>query len=105
MPDVRRNAGGGGLCAGAGKRVDGVFPGRSQSFRHQRRPVDDSSPGRGGMAQDGGTIGRIFRGEVDRCSESQTFTTVCSSMSERDGRDQGEDIPKQVGSFWFTHYC
>ena len=57
------------------------------------------------MAQDGGTIGRIFRGEVDRCSESQTSTTVCSSMSERDGRDQGEDIPKQVGSFWFTHHC
>ena len=24
---------------GAGKRVDGVFTGRSQSFRHQRRPV------------------------------------------------------------------
>ena len=28
-------------------RVDGVFPGRPQSFRHQRRPVNDCSPGRG----------------------------------------------------------
>ena len=45
MRDVRRNGGGRGLCGGSGKRVDGVFPGRSQSFRHQRRPVDDCSPG------------------------------------------------------------
>ena len=29
-----------GLCGGAGKKVDGVFPGRSQSFRHQPRPVE-----------------------------------------------------------------
>ena len=38
---------------GAGKRVDGVFPGQSQSFRHRRRPVGDCSPGRGAMAQNG----------------------------------------------------
>ena len=37
------------VWGGAGKRVDGVFPGRPYSFRHQRRPVDDCSPGRGGM--------------------------------------------------------
>ena len=43
--DVWRNGGGRGLCGGPGKRVDGVFPGRPQSFRHQRRPVDDCSPG------------------------------------------------------------
>ena len=29
-----------GCVGGAGKRVDGVFSGRPQSFRHQRRPVD-----------------------------------------------------------------
>ena len=40
-----------------GKRVDGVFPGRPQSFRHQRRPVDNCSPGRRGMSQNGGTRG------------------------------------------------
>ena len=61
--DVRRNlnnGGGHGLCGGPGKRVDGMFLGRSQSFRHQRRPVDDCSPGRGGMAQNGRTRGGIF---------------------------------------------
>ena len=35
------------MCGGAGIRADGVFPGRPQSFRHQRRPVNDCSPGRG----------------------------------------------------------
>ena len=47
MRDVRRYGEGRGLCRAAGKIVDGVFSGRSQSFRHQRRPVDDCSPGRG----------------------------------------------------------
>ena len=34
--DVRIIGGGRGLCRGPGKRVDGVFPGRTRSFRHQR---------------------------------------------------------------------
>ena len=105
MRDVRRNGGGRGLLRGGpGKRVDGVFPGRSQSFRHQRRPVDDFSPGRGEMAQDGGTRGGTFRGEMDRCRESQGWTTACSSMRERDGKKQGEDSPEQVGSCWFARH-
>ena len=45
MRDVRRIGGGRGLRGGPRKRVDGVFPGRPQSLRHQRRPVDDCSPG------------------------------------------------------------
>ena len=53
--DAWRNGKGRGLCGGPGKRVDGVFPGRPRSFQHQRRPVDDCSPGRGGMAQNGRT--------------------------------------------------
>ena len=44
--DVRKTGGGRGLRGGEGKIVDGVFPGRPQSFRYQRRPVDDCSPGR-----------------------------------------------------------
>ena len=92
------------MC-GARKRVDGVFPGRPQSFRHQRRPVDDCSPERGGMAQNGGTRGRIFHSEMDRCRESQGWTSVCSDMPERDGKDQEEDSPKQAGSCWFAGPC
>ena len=33
--------------------MDGLFARRSESFRYQRRPGDDCSPGRGGMVQDG----------------------------------------------------
>ena len=82
--------------------MDEVFPGRPQSLRHQRRPVDDCSPGRGGMAQDGGIRGGTFYGEIDRCRESQGWPTACRGMPERDGKDQGEDSPKQACSCWFA---
>ena len=75
-----------GLCGGPGKGVDGVFSGRSQSFRHQRRPVDDCSPGRGGMVQNGRTRGGIFHGEMDRSRENQGWTTaavVCPNVTGR----------------------
>ena len=29
---------------------------------------------------------------------------ACSSMPERDGKDQGEDSPKQAGSCWFARH-
>ena len=46
--DVRRIGGGCRLRGGPGKTVDGLFPGLPpQSFGHQRRSVDDCSPGRG----------------------------------------------------------
>ena len=56
------------------------------------------------MTQDSGTRGGTFTGEMDRCRERQGWTTVCSSTSERDGKDQGQDSPKQAGSCWFTRH-
>ena len=91
-----------GLCGGPGKRVDGAFPGRPPSFRHQRRQVDDCSPGRGRMTHEGRTRGGTFHGETNRCRESQSWTTVCSGVPERDGKDQGKDILKQANSCWFA---
>ena len=42
-----------------------------------------------GMAQDGGeTKGRTFRGKIYCCRECQGWTTTCSSMLERDEKDQ-----------------
>ena len=93
-----------GLCEGEGKIVDVVFPGRPQSFRHQRGPVGDWSTGRGGMAQNGGTRGGTFRGEMNRCRGSQGWTTACSRMPGRDGNDQGEDSPKQADLCWFARH-
>ena len=55
--------------------------------------------------QGGGTF--QFHGEIDRCRESQGWTTACSRMmSVRDGKDQGEESPKQAGLCWFARpYC
>ena len=64
---VRRIGGGRGLRGRAGKRVD-ALRGRPQSFRHQRRPVDDCSPGQAEIAQDGGTRGGTFHDEMDHCT-------------------------------------
>ena len=77
----------------------------SQSFRHQRRPVDDYSPGLGEMAQNGRTRGGIFHGKMDCCRKTQGWPTACSGMPERDGKDQGEDSPKQTCSCWFARPC
>ena len=105
MRDVRRNVGGRGLCGGPGKRLDGVFPGRPQSFRHQRRPLDDCNPGRGGIAQNGKTRGGTFHGKMDRCRKRKGWPTANSGMPEGDGKDQGEDNPKVAGSRWFACPC
>ena len=48
--------------------------------------------------------GGTFHGEMDRCRKSQGWTTACSSMPERDGKDQGEESPKQACSCWFTRH-
>ena len=48
--DVRRT-GGARAAWGGREKSERVFPGRPQSFRHQCRPVNDCSPGRGEMAQ------------------------------------------------------
>ena len=71
----------------------------------QRQLVDDCSPGRGGMAQNGGTRGVTFHGEIDRCRKNQGWTTACSRMAELDGKDQEKDSPKQAGSCWFARLC
>ena len=41
--------------------------------------------------------GGTCHGEMDRGRESQGWTTACSRMPERDGKDQGEDKPKASG--------
>ena len=80
--DVRRTGEGRGLRGGQEKKVGGVFPGRPQSFRHQRRPVvDDYSPGRGGNDAGRRNQGRNVSGENDRCVERLGWTMACSTMS------------------------
>ena len=84
---------GGAGCVGGQEKEEwmGVFPGRPQRFRHQRRPADNCSPGRGRVAQNGGTRAGTFHGEIDRCRESQGWTTACSRMPKRDEKGERED--------------
>ena len=93
--DVQRIGGGRGLRGGGGERVDGVFPRRSQSFWHQRRPVDHCSPGRGGMAQNGGT----FHGEnkwiaTEKAKAGLRHAVVCPNVT---GRTKERIPPKASG--------
>ena len=60
------------------------------------------SPGRGEMAQDGKRRDGTFHGEMGRCRESQGWTTICSSIPKRDGKNKIDDKPKQAGSCWFA---
>ena len=85
----------------------GCFLDDLKAFGYQRRPVDDCSSGRGGMAQNSRTRGGTFHGEMDRCRETQDWTTACSGMPGRDGKDQEDEdnIPKQAGSCWFASPC
>ena len=54
--------------------------------------------------QDSGTRGGRFHGDIDRCRESQGWTTACSGIHEDDGKDQEEDSPKQACSCWFVRH-
>ena len=53
----------------------------------------------------GRTRGGTFHGKIDRCKENQGWTTACSGLLERDGKDQGEDSPKQADSCWVARPC
>ena len=104
--DARRNGGGRGLWGGAGKRVDGVFPGPPQSFRNQRRPMDDCSLRTRGNGAERQNKGWDISWQNGSLQKNQGWTTACSGMPERDAKDQGEDNPKQVGSScWFGRPC
>ena len=50
------------------------------------------------MTQKSDTRGGILHDEMDRGRESQYCNAACSSMPERDGKDQREDSPKQARS-------
>ena len=101
MRDVRINGGGRGLCGGPGKRVDGGFLGRPQSFRHQRRPVDDCSPGRGGMTQNGKQGTEHFMAKWINAEETKAglwHAVVCPNVTGRAKERIAQSKRARVGS-------
>ena len=84
--DVRRNVGGCGLCGGPGKIVHGIFPGRPQNVRYQRRPVNDCNPERVRMAQNGGTRAEHFMVKwivAEKAKAGLRHAVVCSNVTGR----------------------
>ena len=83
----------GGLVGGGGgekeKKVDGVSPGRPQSFRYQRRPVDDCGPGRG--AEQGAERFMIAKWiAAEKARAGLWHAVVCPNvMMNDDGKGQG----------------
>ena len=70
------------------------------------------------MAQNGRTRGGTFHGEMDRCRENQGWTTACSGMPERDGKNQEDKTrlnkasglvlvrsPMLTSHKWREHVC
>ena len=75
----------------------GCFLDDLRAFRIDADQGTTASPERGEKAQNGGTRGGTFHGVMDQhCRQNQGWITVCSSMPERDGKDQVEDIPKAI---------
>ena len=96
---------GAGCVGGQEKEWMGCFLDDLRAFGINADQWTTTAQGGGGMAQNGGTRGGTIHDEVDRCRESQGWTTICSRMPERDGKDQGGDSSKQAGSCWFARPC
>ena len=84
--DVRRVGGGRGLCGGARTRVDGVFPGRPQSFRHQRRPVHTAAQDEGKWRRTAEQGAKKFMAKwiaADKARAGLRHAVLCLNVTER----------------------
>ena len=78
--------GGAGCVGGQEKEWDGVFLERPQSFRHQRRPVDNCSPGRGEMTRNGEQGAEHFMAKWITAEEAKArlrHAVVCPNVTGR----------------------
>ena len=66
------------------------------------RPVDDCSPGRGGMAQDDGKRGGTFHGEMNHFREihraGQRHAVVCPNVTGRTNQRIAQSKRARAGS-------
>ena len=87
--------------------MDGVFPGRPQSFRHQRRPVDDCSLGRGGMAQNDRTRGGTFMAKwivAEKAKAGLWHAAVCPNVTGRTKERISQSERTRAGSLALLDY-
>ena len=97
--------GGAGCVGGQGKEWMGCFLDDLRAFginADQWTTAIQRARGNGAERQN---KGRKISWQNGSLQKNQGWTTACSGMPERDGKDQGEDSPKQAGSYWFARPC
>ena len=75
-----------GCVGGEEKEWIGCFLNDLRSFGINADPVNDCSPGGGGMVQNGRTGDRIFHGKIDRCRKTKAglrHAVVCPNVTGR----------------------
>ena len=80
MRDARRIGG------GAGKRVDGMFPGRPQSFRHQRRSWTIAAQDEGEWRRTAEQGAECFMAKLSTEKKARAglrHAVVCPNVTER----------------------
>ena len=97
--------GGTGCVGGQEKEWMGCFLDDLRAFGINADLWTTAAQDEGEWCRTAGKRGETFHGEMDRCRESQGWTTTCCGMPEREGKNQEEDSPKQAGSCWFARPC
>ena len=90
-----------GLCGGPGKRVGGAFPERSQSFRHQRRPLDGCSPDEGKWrrtAEQGAEHFVVKRIAAEKAKPGLRHAVVCPNVTGRTKKRIAQSKQARAGS-------
>ena len=103
--DVREMVGGAGCVGGQEKEWMGCFPDDLRACGINADQWTTSAQDEGEWRRTAKQGAEHFMAKMDRSRKKQDWTTACTGMPERDGRDQGEDSPKQAGSCWFAHPC
>ena len=99
--DVRRVGGGRGLYGGPGKRVDGMFPGRPQSFRHQRRPWTTAAQGEGEWRRTAEQGPEHFMAKLiiaEKARAGLRHTVVCPNVTGRTKDRIAQSMRARAGS-------
>ena len=97
MRDVPRISGERGLRGGAWKRVDGVFPGRSQSFRHNADQWTTAAQDEGEWPKTAEQGAERFMAEMiaaEKVRAGLRHAVACPNVTGRN----------QAGSCWFARH-
>ena len=98
--DLWRIGGGRGLCGGPGKRVDGVFPGRPQSFRHTSTSgrLQSRTRGNGAERQQGAEHFMAKWIVAEKAKAGLRHAVVCPNVTGRTKERKAQSKRARAGS-------